>query len=155
VLGRLLEIIVLLLVIRAAWRVVGSMIKVSAGTQRTDASGEPRAVKLVRDPVCGMTVNPAAGKPTAEHGGQLYHFCSEHCRSKFVAEPEKYLGGRPEPQPVPKGTQYTCPMHPEIVRPEPGFCPICGMALEPRTVVAEETNPELVGLWLAGECYDQ
>jgi Cu+-exporting ATPase len=41
-------------------------------------------------------------------------------------------------------TEYTCPMHPEIVRSEPGHCPICGMALEPRTVTAqEEENPEL------------
>jgi Cu+-exporting ATPase len=40
--------------------------------------------------------------------------------------------------------EYTCPMHPEIVRSEPGSCPICGMALEPRTVNAhEEENPEL------------
>jgi Cu+-exporting ATPase len=41
-------------------------------------------------------------------------------------------------------TEYTCPMHPEIVRDQPGACPICGMALEPRTVTAtEEDNPEL------------
>jgi Cu+-exporting ATPase len=41
-------------------------------------------------------------------------------------------------------TEYTCPMHPEIVRSEPGSCPICGMALEPRTVTAAiEENPEL------------
>ncbi|MDX1443247.1 MAG: copper-translocating P-type ATPase [Gammaproteobacteria bacterium] len=40
-------------------------------------------------------------------------------------------------------TEYTCPMHPEIVRDEPGDCPICGMALEPRTVTLEESNPEL------------
>ncbi len=40
--------------------------------------------------------------------------------------------------------EYTCPMHPEIVRPGPGNCPICGMALEPRTITAqEEENPEL------------
>jgi P-type Cu+ transporter len=40
--------------------------------------------------------------------------------------------------------EYTCPMHPEIVRSQPGACPICGMALEPRTVAAEEEkNPEL------------
>ncbi len=40
--------------------------------------------------------------------------------------------------------EYTCPMHPEIVRPGPGNCPICGMALEPRTVTAQqEDNPEL------------
>ena len=41
-------------------------------------------------------------------------------------------------------TEYTCPMHPEIVRDEPGSCPICGMALEPRAVnLTEEENPEL------------
>ncbi|HSX77758.1 MAG TPA: copper-translocating P-type ATPase, partial [Candidatus Saccharimonadia bacterium] len=42
---------------------------------------------------------------------------------------------------------YTCPMHPEIVRDQPGSCPLCGMALEPRTVsVEEEVNPELVDM---------
>jgi Cu+-exporting ATPase len=40
-------------------------------------------------------------------------------------------------------TEWTCPMHPEIVRDAPGSCPICGMALEPRTVTLEEKNPEL------------
>ncbi|WP_214472443.1 heavy metal translocating P-type ATPase [Mesorhizobium sp. dw_380] len=145
-----------------------------------------------RDPVCGMTVDPAAGKPTAEHGGRLYHFCSERCRTKFQAQPEQYLtatdpvcgmsvdratarhfvrhdgqgfyfcsaacqakfesapqtylGDRPAPVPAPKGTQYTCPMHPEIVRDKPGSCPICGMALEPMGVPSgdEGPNPELV-----------
>ena len=47
--------------------------------------------------------------------------------------------GRPSTQ-----TKRTCPMHPEIVRDEPGSCPICGMALEPMTVAAEEEeNAEL------------
>src|SRR5262245_28523571 len=41
------------------------------------------------------------------------------------------------------GDIYTCPMHPQIVRPEPGSCPICGMALELRTATLEEANPEL------------
>ena len=77
-LGRLLEIIVLLLVIRAAWRMVGSMIKVSAGTRRTDASGEPRAVKLVRDPVCGTYVSA----DSAISDGKNY-FCSEKCRDEY------------------------------------------------------------------------
>ena len=147
---------------------------------------------VVRDPVCGMVVAPAAGKPTAAHHGHLYHFCSEGCRAKFVAEPEKflaatdpvcgmtvdratarhfvryegqgfyfcsagcqakfeaepqkYLGGRAAPQPMPKGTQYTCPMHPEIIRDKPGSCPKCGMALEPMGVPSgdEGPNPELV-----------
>jgi len=78
VLGRLLEIIVLLLVIRAAWRMVGSMIKVSAGTRRTDASGEPRAVKLVRDPVCGTYVSPDSAISDGKH-----YFCSEKCRDEY------------------------------------------------------------------------
>jgi P-type Cu+ transporter len=152
----------------------------------------PGVEAVTRDPVCGMIVDPAAGKPTAEHGGQIHNFCSERCHSKFVAEPEKYLtatdpvcgmsvdrasarhflrhegqgfyfcsagckgkfeaeparylGDRPEPQPMPKGTQYTCPMHPEIIRDKPGACPICGMALEPMGVPTgdEGPNPELV-----------
>jgi Cu+-exporting ATPase len=45
--------------------------------------------------------------------------------------------------PPPVATEWTCPMHPEIVRSEPGSCPICGMALEPRTVTLDERNPEL------------
>ncbi|MDN5927535.1 MAG: heavy metal translocating P-type ATPase [Hyphomicrobiales bacterium] len=101
---------------------------------------------VIRDPVCGMVVDPNAGKPSAEHGGQTYHFCSAGCRGKFEADPERYLGERPAPEPMPKGTQYTCPMHPEIVRDAPGACPICGMALEPMGVPTgdEGPNPELV-----------
>ncbi len=152
----------------------------------------PAGDAVLRDPVCGMSVDPAAGKPTAEHGGHLFHFCSERCRSKFAAEPEKYLkatdpvcgmsvdrasakhfsrhegqgfyfcsagckakfevepfkylGDRPAPQSMPKGTQYTCPMHPEVIRDKPGSCPKCGMALEPMGVPTgdEGPNPELV-----------
>jgi hypothetical protein len=78
VLARLLEVIVLLLVIRAVWRVVGNMITVSAGARRTTASGEPRAVKLVRDPVCGTYVSP----DTAISEGREY-FCSEKCRDEY------------------------------------------------------------------------
>jgi hypothetical protein len=37
-------------------------------------------------------------------------------------------------------TEYTCPMHPEVVRAQPGSCPVCGMALEPRTVTVEEAQ---------------
>src|SRR5690242_2486923 len=67
------------------------------------------------DPVCGMRVDPAAGKPSAEHDGQTYHFCCEGCRNKFLAEPERYLGpAKPAAPPAPAGTIYTCPMHPQI-----------------------------------------
>jgi P-type Cu+ transporter len=106
----------------------------------------PLADESVRDPVCGMSVDPHAGKPSHGHGGQTYHFCSQRCHEKFAAEPEKYLAGRPEPEPMPAGTVYTCPMHPEIEQIGPGECPICGMALEPKGVPAadEGPNPELV-----------
>jgi len=158
--------------------------------------------EVVRDPVCGMTVDPAAGKPNVEHAGHSYHFCSASCRDKFVkapeefitaidpvcgksverataanfmrhegngfyfcspgckgkfeAEPAKYLGNRVAAEPMPKGTQYTCPMHPEVVRDKPGSCPICGMALEPMGVPTgdEGPNPELIDftrrLWVSG-----
>jgi Cu+-exporting ATPase len=101
---------------------------------------------VIRDPVCGMVVDPKAGKPSIEHGGHTYHFCSAGCREKFVNDPDRYLGDRPTPEPMPKGTQYTCPMHPEIIRDAPGSCPICGMALEPMGVPTgdEGPNPELV-----------
>ena len=101
----------------------------------------------VKDPVCGMNVPPGAGKPTAEHGGSTYHFCSQKCHDKFVAEPARYVAGTSrQPVATPKGTKYTCPMHPEIVRDAPGDCPKCGMALEPMGVPAEGEgpNPELV-----------
>ena len=104
----------------------------------------------VRDPVCGMAVDPASSKHRAEHGGVTYHFCSAGCREKFVADPAKYLKppkvDAPKPATKP-GVIYTCPMHPQIRQPQPGNCPICGMALEPESA-AEETgpNPELVDM---------
>ena len=156
---------------------------------------------VIRDPVCGMTVDAHAGKPTAEHAGRRFHFCGASCREKFLAQPErfveatdpvcgmkvdragarhflrheghahyfcsagckqkfeaapgKYEGARPAAAPMPKGTQYTCPMHPQIIRDKPGSCPICGMALEPMGVPTgdEGPNPELIDftrrLWVS------
>ena len=96
------------------------------------------------DPVCGMKA--AADSPHhATHAGRDYRFCSAGCRAKFVADPARYL--TPEITAVKKvraGTQYTCPMHPEIIRDTPGHCPICGMALEPVLPAADEGElPEL------------
>ncbi len=155
------------------------------------AAPDGAAEATTRDPVCGMTVDPEAGKPSLEHAGHVYHFCSEGCRekfradpgayltatdpvcgmqvdrstaahtlrhdgekvyfcsercqSKFEAEPEAYLGDRPAPEPMPEGTKYTCPMHPEIICDAPGDCPKCGMALEPMTPSADSgPNPEYV-----------
>ncbi|APL94858.1 heavy metal translocating P-type ATPase [Sphingobium indicum] len=107
---------------------------------QADVSGGSQA----RDPVCGMSVDPAKTPHHADHAGMTYHFCSAGCRSKFVSDPERYLGP-PAPQAdVPPGTIWTCPMHPEVRQDHPGACPICGMALEPATVTAESgPSPEL------------
>ena len=108
------------------------------------------------DPVCGMTVDPTAPRGGSHtHAGVTYHFCAEGCRRKFIADPQKYLGGSREAMApaAPPGTKYTCPMHPEVVRDGPGSCPICGMALEPMTPTADDgPDPELRSmtwrLWL-------
>src|SRR3954465_13793578 len=106
-----------------------------------------------------MTVNPAKAAGHAEHEGRTYYFCGRSCLERFKADPTKYVGqpqasaphvvadavpARVELETHARGVEYTCPMHPEIIRDRPGACPICGMALEPRTVSAEEgPHPEL------------
>ncbi|MEO8198681.1 MAG: heavy metal-binding domain-containing protein, partial [Thermoanaerobaculia bacterium] len=115
----------------------------------------------VKDLVCGMNVDPLKTKHSLPHEGKDYFFCSAGCLEKFRREPGKYLaassaaGFEPMESPAPaapapppgKGALYTCPMHPEIVRPGPGSCPICGMALEPMTVSLDDApNPELVDM---------
>ena len=119
------------------------------------AHGKVRAAQQVIDPVCGMAVDPAATAHHAAHGGQDYHFCSASCRTKFIADPDRYLGANvAEPVAAAPGTMWTCPMHPEVRQDHPGPCPICGMALEPEMVTAE-TGPsaELIDMarrfWIA------
>jgi len=99
----------------------------------------PSAAPIEKDPVCGMTVDPATAKHKAVHEGQTYHFCSAGCETKFKAAPERYLseGEDPATEPAPAGAIYTCPMHPQIRQPTPGNCPICGMALEPEIATGE------------------
>jgi Cu+-exporting ATPase len=95
------------------------------------------------DPVCGMTVRPD-GPHRWSFGGVRYGFCGERCLVRFREDPERYLEGETTDEPAPPGALYTCPMDPEVVQEGPGSCPICGMALEPRSVaVEEEASPEL------------
>jgi Cu+-exporting ATPase len=118
------------------------------------------ANKEVVDPVCGMTIDPADAVGHVDYQGQTYFFCAESCLERFKADPVRYMTpgfvnrdsgfeehrtariASPESR-IPAGaTKWTCPMHPEIVRDGPGACPICGMALEPMTVTAEEPENE-------------
>ena len=106
-------------------------------------------VPMVKDLVCGMTVDSNKTPHRHELDGKTYYFCSAGCRAKFMAEPAKYL--KPKPAPVSSattaGTIYTCPMHPQIRQIGPGFCPICGMALEPLVAAGEVgPNPELADM---------
>jgi P-type Cu+ transporter len=96
---------------------------------------------MSKDPVCGMTVDPATAAGHVDYQGKTYHFCSKHCLQAFSADPAKFLAGKMKPE-APAGAQYTCPMHPEIVQVGPGSCPKCGMALVPMEG-AEEDDSEL------------
>ncbi len=100
------------------------------------------------DPVCGMMVDPHTAKHRAEVRGQTYYFCSAGCKTKFTADPQKYLSKKETTAaPVPRSAIYTCPMHPQIRQPGPGACPICGMALEPEMPSADTgPNPELADM---------
>jgi len=102
-----------------------------------------------KDPVCGMVVDPATAKHRADHMGKAYYFCCTGCRTKFIADPARYLAPKTATAvaSVPEGTIFTCPMHPEIRQKGPGTCPICGMALEPETVsLNDDPNPELADM---------
>ncbi|MGI4745856.1 MAG: heavy metal translocating P-type ATPase [Janthinobacterium lividum] len=114
------------------------------------------ASNRVVDPVCGMTVDPETSKHRHDHAGASFHFCSAGCRTKFIADPEKYLHPAPAgavPPALP-GALYTCPMHPDVRNEGPGSCPFCGMALEPMAMTAEAPiNHELIDMtrrfWIA------
>jgi len=117
---------------------------------------------MERDPVCGMTVDPARAAAKVEHGGKTYYFCATGCAARFRGDPERYLKPAPPigshspliqlggPKRVAasaskapsKGSAYVCPMDPEVRQDHPGPCPKCGMALEPETPTAPATKTE-------------
>ncbi len=100
-----------------------------------------------KDPVCGMSVDPARAAARVEHAGRTYYFCCAHCAEKFRAARDRYVQPGAKPRPAADTRDYTCPMHPEVRRRGPGTCPKCGMALEPLTVsVEEEEDRELVDM---------
>lgn len=102
------------------------------------------------DPVCGMSVTVDADTPRSRYGSETYYFCSQKCKGKFDSSPESVLSSEEETSAANSASsstsgRYTCPMHPEIIRSEPGSCPICGMALEPMDMPTENDapNPEI------------
>jgi Cu+-exporting ATPase len=116
--------------------------------------GVPDAKSMAVDPVCGMSVEVTRETLSMDSEGETYHFCSKRCLTQFKTDPLLYAwsGGAdgamhegaplPSPKDVAPGTQWTCPMHPEIIQSEPGACPICGMALEP-VIPTDEQGAEL------------
>lgn len=114
---------------------------------RHDHAHHDQATTKVIDPVCGMSIDPATSSHRFEYGSESYHFCSAGCRTKFVADPARYLEKSPTRTDVSEGSIYTCPMHPQIRQTGPGTCPICGMALEPELVaLGDPPNPELADM---------
>lgn len=108
-----------------------------------------------------MEVDAESSAGKSSYAGETYYFCSPSCQAKFDADPAKFVAVNesdahrtatsnehsPE-QEFHSGTVYTCPMHPEIERDQPGDCPVCGMALELKTISAgaTEDNSELIDL---------
>ncbi len=120
----------------------------AAPARQTEEASAPLKVK---DPVCGMTVDPASARGGSHaHAGTLYYFCNPGCRSKFAAEPDCYLNAAAPAKRPPagaEGTVYICPMDPEVRASGPGACPICGMALEPESVsLSDAPSPELADM---------
>ena len=76
----------------------------------------------VKDPVCGMTIDPEDAAAKLTHDGHDIHFCSLHCRDKFAKDPSAYAEEKPKSEPRGAGP-YTCPMHPEVRSEGPGDCP--------------------------------
>ncbi len=116
----------------------------------------PDSHERCHDPVCGMVVDPATTKNSADHEGREFHFCCTGCKTKFLADPARYLNAAgksasgeplaPQPAAVPGGvgTVYTCPMHPQIRQESPDSCPICGMSLEAEGIPKTDgADPEL------------
>lgn len=110
----------------------------------TSQTHAPAAVidKPHTDPVCGMKAATDPAK-SVTHAGHTYYFCSQHCVTKFRANPEQYLDPQAIKPAARKDALYTCPMHPEIQQIGPGTCPKCGMALEPMDASVEEDTSEL------------
>jgi P-type Cu+ transporter len=125
-----------------------------------------KSATTVKDPVCGMNVEPSIAKHKLDHAGKTYYFCCAGCAEKFRTRPNDYLQARPaasaglqkisiapaaakktevqsvQATPSAAAGAYVCPMCPEVRSAKPDACPRCGMALEPEMPVAAATRVE-------------
>ncbi|MGA7616470.1 MAG: YHS domain-containing protein, partial [Thermoanaerobaculia bacterium] len=131
------------------------------GSGHGHAHEEPSAKEVkVLDPVCGMGIDPSKAAAKSVYEGKTIYFCSAGCKTKFDADPEKYMKPaathaaaheHPLGEASSPAAEYVCPMDPEVVAQQPSACPKCGMALEPKTpTLATKTewtcpmHPEIV-----------
>jgi Cu+-exporting ATPase len=123
--------------------------------QRHSPEGKPKRrelsmakVEQVKDPVCGMMVDPLTAAGKFEHAGNMYYFCNPRCLDRFSHDPEGYLTGKyqqaMEAEPAKPGAKYICSMCPGVEADKPSACPKCGMALEPEIAFAPSTKTEYV-----------
>jgi Cu+-exporting ATPase len=105
---------------------------------------EIEEAELVRDPVCGMMIEPQDAVSHQAYRGQTYYFCNPSCAVRFGESPNEFLTQQENRSSVPPqpGIDYICPMDPEVHKTGPGACPKCGMALEPATLTAATKQTE-------------
>lgn len=126
------------------------VIKALGGANVMEPLSPDTRKQLVKDSVCGMTVDPQSAAGSFEYDGRTWFFCSLGCLDKFRTDPRRFLNAaattqieiQPAPQTKSAKAEFICPMHPDVRAPRPGSCPNCGMALEPVTVTAPKERVE-------------
>jgi P-type Cu+ transporter len=105
---------------------------------------KPVDLQIETDPVCKMKVTPESAARSFIHKEKTYYFCAVSCLNRFKQTPDKFLETEVlQPAEESSEIEYTCPMHPEIEQIGFGMCPLCGMALEPKTFTLEEDTNEI------------
>lgn len=93
----------------------------------------------VKDPVCGMSVDPHTAEHHSQHAGKTWYFAPPSVRQSLLTiQTSISMAKQKTSAAAAPGSIYTCPMHPEIRQQGPGDCPICGMGLEPEQVTLDD-----------------
>ncbi|MCE7978450.1 MAG: heavy metal translocating P-type ATPase [Nitrospira sp. NTP1] len=102
---------------------------------------------MARDPVCGMTVEPATAAGHAEYGGETYHFCSLSCRDRFRAAPTHYVKqAAPAGAAVHPTSRRSLPMMQGMPAQDAATGgerdPVCGMTVQPATAAGSHVHEQ-------------